>query len=100
MSNDSNETQGAPNVVRLTDHTALFLVDYHIWSGRKKLRAEDLQMGTALPPDALISLGSKKICNPDALRVRRHEKMSEKWCKIGASYRDSDPYRRRRYVCA
>jgi len=79
MSNDSNETQGAPNVVRLTDHTALFLVDYHIWSGRKKLRAEDLQMGTALPPDALISLGSKKICNPDALRVfHRNKKRVER----------------------
>jgi hypothetical protein len=79
MSNDSNETQGAPTVVRLTDQTTLFLVDYHIWSGRKKLRAEDLQMGTALPPDELISLGSKKICNPDALRVfHRNKKRVER----------------------
>ncbi|MCF7985380.1 MAG: DUF3150 domain-containing protein [Thiohalocapsa sp.] len=79
MSNDSNETPRTANVVRLTDRTTLFLVDYHIWSGRKKLRAEDLQMGTALPPDALISLGSKKICNPDALRVfHRNKKRVER----------------------
>jgi len=79
MSNDSNDPQGASTVVRLTDQTTLFLVDYHIWSGRKKLRAEDLQMGTALPPDALISLGSKKICNPDELRVfHRNKKRVER----------------------
>ncbi|MGB5830837.1 MAG: DUF3150 domain-containing protein [Thiohalocapsa sp.] len=79
MSNDSNETHSAPAVIRLTDQTTLFLVDYHIWSGRKKLRAEDLKMGTALPPDALISLGSKKICNPDELRVfHRNKKRVER----------------------
>jgi hypothetical protein len=79
MSNDANDTHGAPTVVRLTDQTTLFLVDYHIWSGRKKLRAEDLQIGTALPPDELISLGSKKLCNPDALRVfHRNKKRVER----------------------
>jgi hypothetical protein len=79
MPNDANDTHGAPTVVRLTDQTTLFLVDYHIWSGRKKLRAEDLQIGTALPPDELISLGSKKLCNPDALRVfHRNKKRVER----------------------
>jgi len=79
MPNDANDTHGAPTVVRLTDQTTLFLVDYHICSGRKKLRAEDLQIGTALPPDELISLGSKKLCNPDALRVfHRNKKRVER----------------------
>ncbi|WP_211354051.1 DUF3150 domain-containing protein [Thiohalocapsa marina] len=62
--------------LRLTNAMTLFLIDYHIWSGRKKLRPEDLRMGAALPPDGLVSLGSKKVCDPDALRVfhrkRRH----------------------------
>ncbi len=55
--------------LRLTDETTLFLIDYHIWSGRKKLRPEDLRMGPDLPPEGLVSLGSKKVCDPDALRV-------------------------------
>ena len=79
MSNDSHANHQAPSIVRLTAQTTLFRVDYHIWSGRKKLRAEDLKMGTALPPDALISLGSKKICNPDELRVfHRNKKRVER----------------------
>lgn len=40
----------------------------HIWSARKKLDPVDL--GNAnLPPEDLASLGSKKICNPEELRV-------------------------------
>jgi len=40
----------------------------HIWSARKKLDPVDL--GNAnLPPEDLASLGSKKICDPEALRV-------------------------------
>jgi hypothetical protein len=73
------EPQRASQVLRLTRETTLFIVDYHIWSGRKKLRPEDLKMGSALPPDALISLGSKKVCDPDALRVfHRHKKHIER----------------------
>jgi hypothetical protein len=88
MSHHSNETPGAPTVVRLTDRTTLFLVDYHIWSGRKKLRAEDLKMGTALPPDELISLGSKKICNPDELRVfhRNKKRVERELLAIGTRF--------------
>jgi hypothetical protein len=43
-------------------------LEIHIWSGRKKLRPEDLTATGTLPPEALISLGSKKIFDPAALK--------------------------------
>jgi hypothetical protein len=43
-------------------------LDVHIWSGRKKLRPEDLTTSGTLPPKELVSLGSKKIFNPEALK--------------------------------
>jgi len=43
-------------------------VEAHIWSGRKKLRPEDLTTSGRLPPKELVSLGSKKVFNPKALK--------------------------------
>jgi hypothetical protein len=43
-------------------------LDVRIWSGRKKLRPEDLTASGRLPPRDLVSLGSKKIFNPKALK--------------------------------
>lgn len=43
-------------------------LDVHIWSARKKLTPEDFG-GTELPPEELASLGSKKVCDPEALRI-------------------------------
>ncbi len=43
-------------------------LDVNIWSARRKLSAADFQ-GAKLPPEELASLGSKKICNPDDLRI-------------------------------
>lgn len=43
-------------------------LDITLWSGRKKLRPEDLG-GVALPPDKLASLGSKRIYDPDSLCI-------------------------------
>lgn len=43
-------------------------LDVRIWSGRKKLRAEDLMASGRLPPKELVSLGSKKIFDPRALK--------------------------------
>lgn len=40
----------------------------HIWSARKKLDPVDLG-GAELPPEDLASLGSKKICDPEDLKV-------------------------------
>ncbi|SHN72723.1 DUF3150 domain-containing protein [Desulfovibrio litoralis] len=55
-------------------HTAIlsnllvFNLEVNIWSARKKLIPHDL--GDAeLPPDELASLGSKKICSPEELRI-------------------------------
>ncbi|WP_095158174.1 DUF3150 domain-containing protein [Pseudomonas sp. Irchel 3E13] len=48
----------------------LLLVDLNvsIWSGRKKLRAEDLGLDLNLPPSELASLGSKRITDPDEIK--------------------------------
>jgi hypothetical protein len=43
-------------------------LDVRIWSGRKKLRPEDLTASGKLPPKDLVSLGSKKIFDPKALK--------------------------------
>jgi hypothetical protein len=43
-------------------------LDVRIWSGRKKLRPEDLTASGRLPPKDLVSLGSKKLCDPKALK--------------------------------
>lgn len=43
-------------------------LDVHIWSARKKLTPEDFG-GVELPPEEVASLGSKKVCDPEALRV-------------------------------
>jgi hypothetical protein len=43
-------------------------LDVRIWSGRKKLRPEDLTASGTLPPADLVSLGSKRLCSPDALQ--------------------------------
>ena len=40
----------------------------NIWSAKRKLAPDDFNHA-ALPPSALASLGSKKICDPNALRV-------------------------------
>ncbi len=47
--------------------TALRL-DINIWSGCRKLTPTDLA-STSLPPERLASLGSKKVCNPETLRI-------------------------------
>ncbi|WP_240744263.1 DUF3150 domain-containing protein [Desulfopila sp. IMCC35006] len=43
-------------------------LDVNIWSARKKLSPADFG-GVNLPPEELTSLGSKKICNPEDLRI-------------------------------
>jgi len=43
-------------------------LDVNIWSARRKLRPEDFQHAQ-LPPEHLVSLGSKKIANPNDLKI-------------------------------
>ncbi|MGC9520129.1 MAG: DUF3150 domain-containing protein [Desulfuromonadaceae bacterium] len=57
--------------INILENIAVFILDIHLWSGRKKLRAEDLAVNgievDKLPPGTLASLGSKKIISSDAL---------------------------------
>jgi hypothetical protein len=43
------------------------ILDIRLWSGAKKLKDEDFQ-GIELPPEDLVSLGSKRIHNKEALK--------------------------------
>lgn len=49
-------------------HLMVLNLDVNIWSARKKLSHSDFG-GAKLPPEELASLGSKKICNPEDLRI-------------------------------
>ena len=55
-------------ISKVLEGLVLVHLSYSVWSGKKKLRPEDLK-GVSLPPDKLASLGSKRIFAPDALKV-------------------------------
>ena len=63
-------------------------LDVRIWSGRKQLRPEDLTASGRLPPKDLVSLGSKKLCDPKALRpFREIKRAAEARCQgIGVRF--------------
>ena len=77
-----------PEVLRLTEQMTLFRIDFRIWSGRKQLRAEDLHLGDERPPVDLVSLGSKKVCNPEALRVfhRYKQQLERELLAVGTRF--------------
>ena len=54
--------------IQVLDNILALNLDINIWSARAKLTAEDFGE-TELPPDELASLGSKKICDPEKLKV-------------------------------
>lgn len=56
-----------PNITVLKQLMIVNL-DISIWSARRKLSPADFH-AAKLPPEELASLGSKKICNPDDLRI-------------------------------
>jgi hypothetical protein len=61
------ENPMSTDITVLKQLTAIRL-DVNIWSARKKLTPADF--GTSnLPPESIASLGSKKVCNPEDLRV-------------------------------
>jgi len=43
-------------------------LDVNIWSARRKLSPDDFSHGD-LPPEGLASLGSKRICDPNELKI-------------------------------
>jgi len=58
--------------------------EIRLWSGRKRLRREDLRKitGDQLPPEDLASLGSKRICNPKDVAVfERIKRRVERDCQ-------------------
>jgi hypothetical protein len=55
------------NITILNQLTAVNL-NVSIWTARQKLTTEDFG-GAELPPEELASLGSKKICDPERLRI-------------------------------
>jgi hypothetical protein len=52
---------------QIFDHSIGIILDIKIWSGSKNLKSEDFK-GIELPPDELISLGSKRLHNKDTLK--------------------------------
>lgn len=51
------------------DDMNCFRLDVSMWSGRSKLTRDDLKDPDAVPPDALASLGSLKLIDPDQLKI-------------------------------
>jgi Protein of unknown function (DUF3150) len=52
------------------DKTVCLMLRVSLWTGRRRLRAEDLgDAAKDLPPEDLASLGSLKLCNPKRLAV-------------------------------
>ncbi|MFW5498883.1 MULTISPECIES: DUF3150 domain-containing protein [unclassified Maridesulfovibrio] len=54
--------------ITVLNHLLALNLDVSIWSARKKLTPYDFGE-TQLPPEDLASLGSKKVCNPEDLRI-------------------------------
>lgn len=55
----------------ILDNIRVLTLDIRTWSGRSKLRPEDLKLteGSELPPESLARLGSKLIMDPEKLSV-------------------------------
>lgn len=53
------------------NHLTIVRLDVSIWSGRAKLRKDDLSgtIRNELPPEDVVTLGSKRLYNPSALKI-------------------------------
>lgn len=54
--------------IKVLDNLLALNLNISLWSARKKMTAEDFN-GAKLPPDDLASLGSKRIADPNSLKV-------------------------------
>lgn len=74
----------------ILDRLVVIKVDGSIWSGRKKLKKEDLILadGSVLPPEGLASLGSKRIADPKELLIfTRLKREAERIClQVGSRF--------------
>lgn len=76
-------------IIMLTEAMTLISLSIPIWGGRKTLRPEDLGLAAADRPAAdLVHWGSKRICNPEALRIFHTLKgQAERAClKVGTRF--------------
>ncbi|NCU21316.1 DUF3150 domain-containing protein, partial [Candidatus Falkowbacteria bacterium] len=76
-------------IITLTEAMTLISLSIPIWGGRKTLRPEDLGLAAADRPTAdLVHWGSKRICNPEALRIFHTLKgQAERAClKVGTRF--------------
>jgi hypothetical protein len=73
--------------MQVLDKVIVINLGISLWSGRKKLKPEDLK-GVNLPPDKLASLGSKRVYDPEALNVFANLKAkAERAClKVGTRF--------------
>lgn len=73
----------------ITDRIVLVMLGISIWSGRKKLKPEDLNLvGGEIPPEELVSLGSKRVCDPEPLKpFHRIKQSAERAClRVGTRF--------------
>jgi hypothetical protein len=54
--------------IKVLDNLLALNLNISLWSARKKMTTEDFH-GAALPPDDLASLGSKRIADPNSLKI-------------------------------
>lgn len=54
--------------IRILDNLLALNLNISLWSARKKMTPEDLG-GAEMPPEDLASLGSKRIADPESLRI-------------------------------
>ena len=72
------------HTTQVLDRLVAVNLDVRIWSGRKKLTAEDLSLGADVPPEDLVSLGSKRVCDPEPIKVfHRLKQQAERICLAG-----------------
>jgi hypothetical protein len=73
--------------VQILDQLTAVNLNVSVWTARKKLTAEDFG-GVELPPEELASLGSKKICDPESLKIFTALKARAVWHldKIGVRF--------------
>lgn len=57
-----------PCDIKILDRLTVVNLSVAIWTARKKLTAADFG-GAELPPEELASWGSKKVCDPEVLRI-------------------------------
>ena len=81
------------NTETITDRIVLVMLGISIWSGRKKLKPEDLNLlDGEIPPEELVSLGSKRVCDPEPLKpFHRLKQSAERAClRVGTRFLGAD----------